>query len=143
MTFSHLSQMPFKSKISCGGIWQNVWRTGAGGNPMNTLEQNEIWRWTKNVWKMIVLKKMFIKYKKLPETFWMNFSVFFSIRDTGWPRLKTAAHNPKWLMETKSQTSDVQSLGAKWTQIYYQLCKSVCLLNFRRVKGGLDVGEGL
>lgn len=35
--------MPFKSKISRGGIRQNVGRTGAGpdGIPMNTLEQNE------------------------------------------------------------------------------------------------------
>ena len=43
MTFSYLSQMPFKSKISRGGIRQNVERTGAGpdGIPMNTLEQNE------------------------------------------------------------------------------------------------------
>ena len=43
MTFSYLSQMPFKGKISRGGIRQNVGRTGAGpdGIPMNTLEQNE------------------------------------------------------------------------------------------------------
>ena len=43
MTFSYLSQMPFKSKISRGGIRQNLGRTGAGpdGIPMNTLEQNE------------------------------------------------------------------------------------------------------
>ena len=43
MTFSYLSQMPFKSKISRGGIRQNVGRTGAGpdGISMNTLEQNE------------------------------------------------------------------------------------------------------
>ena len=43
MTFSYLSQMPFKSKISRGGIRQNVERAGAGpdGIPMNTLEQNE------------------------------------------------------------------------------------------------------
>ena len=39
MTFSYLSQMPFKSKISRGGIRQNVGRTD--GIPMNTLEQNE------------------------------------------------------------------------------------------------------
>ena len=43
MTFSYLSQMPFKSKISRGGIQQNVGRTGGGpdGTPMNTLEHNE------------------------------------------------------------------------------------------------------
>ena len=43
MTFSYLSQMPFKSKISRGGIRQNVGRTcgGLDGIPMNTLEQNE------------------------------------------------------------------------------------------------------
>ena len=43
MKFSYLSQMPFKSKISRGGIRQNVERTGGGpdGIPMNTLEHNE------------------------------------------------------------------------------------------------------
>ena len=43
MTFSYLSQMPFKSKISRGGIQQNVGRTGGGpdGIPMNNLEHNE------------------------------------------------------------------------------------------------------
>ena len=43
MIFSHLSQMPFKSKISRGGIRQNVGRTGGGPVkiPMNTLEHNE------------------------------------------------------------------------------------------------------
>ena len=41
MTFSYLSQMTFKSKISRGGIRQNVGRTGPDRIPMNTLEQNE------------------------------------------------------------------------------------------------------
>ena len=43
MTFSYLSQMPFKSKISHGGIRQNVGRPGVGpdGISMNTLERNE------------------------------------------------------------------------------------------------------
>ena len=34
MTFSYLSQMPFKSKISRGGIQQNVGRAGGGGNAL-------------------------------------------------------------------------------------------------------------